>query len=157
MSDIYTDTNQSIPPRYYDRQNIRIHFDDDTRRVEEIIEEEKKRETDSADEERRIEEEKILKKVLAEEEIKKKDLEVRNRKTDEENIEIIRKSSAEEVQRWLDYELIKKLEELQTERENQILEELDIKRRADISAAEEFSGYLQQESSYEGMNIDYFA
>ena len=157
MSELYTDTSRSISPRYYDQQSIRIHFDDESRRVEEIIEEEKKIETAKEEESRRIEDEKLLKELYYAEEIEKKNLELRDREADEENLERIRKASVSEVERWLDFERIKQLEQLQLERENQILEELDRKRREEKSAAEQLSEYLQHDSDYSGMNINYFA
>ncbi len=154
MSDTAYRTIESVSPHYYSYESNRQHFEEETRRVEEIIEDEKRRETAAAEDENKIQEEKILDGVFYNEEIRKEEQSLKERQLDDEIIERVKNASLAEIERWLDYEKIRELEQLQIDREHQILEEMEKKRMAEKNAVSE---YISRDSSITGININLLA
>ena len=157
MSEISADTYQSIPSRYYSQESSHSHFYDETRRVEEIIEEEKKRETAAAEELERQNAEREDLKLRAAEEIKTEEVKQQQEKTEEDYLERLRAAAAEEINRWLDSERIKSLENTRKTMEEQILDDLKRENMINDLNPPDLSEYIQNEKIIPGSSINLLA
>ncbi len=157
MSDSPLTGIQSVSHIYYSYEGPRYYLEEESKRVEEIIEEEKLRELKAAEEGKRIEEEKLLEEALYSEKLREEEILQQQKKTEEESFKQIREASLKEIERWIDFEMIRQLEQRQGEKEARILEDLERERIASESTASGLSEYLPHEEVYSGININLLA
>lgn len=157
MSDIAVGSLQSIPPHYYSYESHRIELEENTRRVEEIIEEEKRRKTAAEEEISRQESAKAAGELNISEDIKTEENLKHQIKAEEEYLEKLKEAASEEIERWLDYERIKMLDNIRRNREVQILNDFMRENMLSNMNAPDVSEYVQNKEVNPGTGINLLA
>ena len=157
MSDIAFGSLQSVPPHYYSYESHRIELEENTRRVEEIIEEEKRHKAAAEMEISKQESDKTARELNIAEGIKTEENLQQQLKAEDEYLERLKEAASAEIERWLDYERIKMLDNIRRKKEQQILDDFMHDNMLNNLNAPDLSEYIKHENVQPEIGINLLA